>query len=399
MNDSPVVVHDAADASGMPDAPARELPLFELLGVLSRRRRFILRVTVAITVVAAIIVFLLPAQYMAETVLLPPAQNSPVAGALMTQLGGGALASMAGASLGVKNPGEMVAALFRSRTVEDAVVDRFHLMDRYRETHRSGARLDLEKHAAVTLGLKDGLLRIEVRDTDPQMAAAIANGYVEEFRKLNASLAIGEAAQRRLFFEQQLADARDKLAAAEDAFKQTEQQTGVLQLDSQAKSLIEAASALRAQVVAKEVQIQGMKSFATEDNPELVTAREQLAALRAQLARLGGSDAEADSFVLPKGKVPEAGLEYARRYRDVKYHEAIYELLARQFEMAKLDEARQGAPVQVVDAAVPPDRKSSPHRAAVTLAAAVLALLASAAWCVLQHAFEKLLRAHSAGAR
>ncbi len=140
--------------------------------------------------------------------------------------------------------------------------------------------------------------------------------------------------------------------------KNTEQTTGVLQIDSQARTLIESASSMRAQVAAKQVQLQGMLTFATADNPQVVTAKQELTALQAQLAKLGGSEQDfASDPVIPKGKIPEAGMEYIRRYRDVKYYESIYELLARQFEIAKLDEAREGALVQVVDAAVPPDRE------------------------------------------
>ena len=374
---------------GPAGSTADEVSLLDLCIILAARKRFIAQVTVSAAVLALVVALCLPNQYTAETVLLPPAQNSSLSGALMNQLGGGALASLAGSSLGIKSPGDMYVALLHVRTVEDAVIQRFGLKERYRQKTMLEARKALENHAEVTLGVKDGLIRIDVRDKDAKLAADIANGYVEEFCKLNANLAIGEAAQRRLFFQQQLVDAKDNLAKAEEALKQTEQTTGVLQVDSQAKSLIEAAATLRAQIVAKQVQIQGMKSFATDDNPELVMARQQLAALQAQQARLGGNEQEPDSFVLPKGRVPEAGLEYVRRYRDVKYYETIYELLAKQFEVAKLDEARQGAVIQVADTAIPPDRKSSPHRALITLVAGFAALVFSVMFVLLQHALEQ----------
>lgn len=365
-----------------PKAVEADYLALDLLIVLARHKRFILRFTVGVAILAAIIVLLVPNQYTAETVVLPPAQNSGMGAALMSQLaGGGALASLAGGSLGIKNPGDMYVSLFRSRTVEDAVIQRFGLMARYKKKRMTDTRKKFEERATVVLGLKDGLIRISVEDRDPKMAAEIANGYVEEFRKLSANLAITEASQRRLFFQQQLVEAKDNLANAEEAMKHTEQSTGVLQIDSQAKSLIEAATMLRAQVVAKQVQIQGMRSFATEDNPELVMARQQLGALQAQLSKLGGADQDANSLLVPKGKVPEAGMEYIRKYRDVKYHETIYELIAKQFEVAKLDEARQGAIVQVADVAVPPDKKSYPPRALIvvlfSLVALVVAILAT----------------------
>ena len=219
------------------------------------------------------------------------------------------------------------------------------------------------------------------------------NGYVDEFRKLSASLAITEAARRRVFFEQQLRDAREKLTKAEEAMRKTQQSTGVLQIDSQARALIESTAVLRAQVAAKTVQIQGMRSFATEDNPELVLAKQQLAALESQLEQLAGSQKDTGSdIVLSKGRVTGAGLEYLRRYRDLKYNETVFELLAKALEIAKLDEAREGEIVQVVDAAVPPDKKASPHRTLIVIVMTVLAFFFVVLWIFIRRSFEQTLR-------
>jgi len=362
----------------------RESSALDLLIVLARRKRFIVRFTLAAAVMATIITWLIPSRYTAATVVLPP-QTSSMSSALLSQFagsGGGALASIAGASLGMRNPGEMYVSLFRSRTIEDSLIRRFGLMGRYREKYMVNTRKAFENHATVVLGLKDGLIRISVEDWDPKLAAEIANAYVDEYRKLSANLAIGEAAQRRLFFEQQLLDARGNLTTAEEAMKQMQQSTGVLQIDSQARSLIEAAAALRGQVVAKEVQISSMRSFATDDNPELMIAKQQLAALKAQLSKLAGSDQDPNSFVVPKGKAPEAGMEYIRKLRDVKYYETIYELLAKQFELAKLDEARQGAVIQIVDVAVPPDKKSFPPRALIVALVIIIAFAIAVLWVI-----------------
>ncbi len=185
----------------------------------------------------------------------------------------------------------------------------------------------------------------------------------------------------RLFFEQQLADAKVKLSQAEEALKQTEQKTGMIQMDSQARALIESAASLRAQIAAKEVEIRGMRSFASEGNPDLLMAEEELAGWKAQLSRLTGSqNAGDDDLLLPKGQVAGAGLEYVRKLRDVKYYDTIFELLAKQFEMAKLDEARQGSLIQVIDPAITPDRRSSPKRTLMVLIATLAGLFLSIAW-------------------
>jgi uncharacterized protein involved in exopolysaccharide biosynthesis len=370
---------------------AREVHLLDLLIILSERKKFIFWFTCAVSLVTAITVLLIPSRYTAETVVLPPAQNSSMSSALLSQMGGGALASLAGGSLGIKNPGDMYVSLFRGRTVEEAVIQRFGLMARYREKRMSDARRAFEDRTTVVLGVKDGLIRVSVTDRDPAVAAQIANAYVDEFRKLSASLAITEASQRRTFFQQQLLEANQNLAAAEEAMKRTEQSTGVLQIDSQARSLIESAAALRGQVAAKEVQLQAMRSFATEDNPQMVMATEQLAALKSQLAKLSGTNENSNSdIIVPKGNIPEAGMEYIRKLRDVKYYETISELIAKQFEMAKLDEARQGAIIQIADLAVPPDKKSWPPRFLLTLASGVLGLTLSMCWIIL----SDYLRAH-----
>ena len=184
--------------------------------------------------------------------------------------------------------------------------------------------------------------------------------------------------------------AKEQLTAAEEAMRKTQQATGVLQIDSQARALIESTAILRAQVVAKEVQIQGMRSFATEDNPDVVLAKQQLSALQSQLEHLAGSQHDTGSdIVLSKGRVTGAGMEYLRRYRDLKYNETVYELLTKELEIAKLDEAREGEIVQVVDSAVPPDKKSSPHRTLIVIGMTVLAFFVAVFWVIVREGLQR----------
>jgi len=364
--------------------PEVEVSLLDLLVILAANKRFIFRFVLGAFALAIVVSLLLPVRYEAKVVLLPPSQNSSVGSALLGQLGNmgslGSLAALTG-GLSMKNPADMYIALVTSRTVEDAMIQRFGLMKEYHEKRISDARKELEHRTTAVAGTKDGLIRLTIEDHDPQRAAEIANGYVEEFRKLSASLAITEAARRRLFFDQQLQQAKDGLTVSEEAMRKTQQSTGVLQIDSQARALIESAAVLRAQVVAKQVQIQSMRSFAADDNPELILARQQLGALEAQLQQVAGSTSDTGSGInLSKGRVTQAGLEYLRRYRDLKYNETVFELLAKELEIAKLDEAREGAIIQVVDAAVPPDKKSSPHRTLIVLGVTILAFFLAAFW-------------------
>jgi uncharacterized protein involved in exopolysaccharide biosynthesis len=371
-----------------------EISLLDFLVVLVENKRFFIRFVLGAAVLATVVSFLLPVRYEAKVVLLPPAQNSSVGSSLLGQMGNigslGSLASLAGSSLGIKNPADMYLSFLTSRTVEDAVIQRFELMKEYREKYLSDARKVLERRTTAVAGVKDGLIRLSIEDPDPKRAAALANGYVEEFRKLSASLAITEAARRRLFFDQQLQDAKDNLTKAEESMRKTQQSTGVLQIDSQARSLIESAAILRAQVVAKQVQIQSMRSFAADDNPELILARQQLTALETQLQQVAGSQSDTGSDInLSKGRVTQSGMEYLRRFRDLRYNETVFELLAKELEIAKLDEAREGAIVQVVDAAVVPDKKSFPPRRLIVIVFTVLAIVVAPLWLFLRKGWAR----------
>ncbi len=368
-----------------------EISLLDLLIVLAERKRVILGVTATFAILAIVISLLLPKSYTATVTLLPPQQNSSVGSAIASQLGNlGGMAALAGGSLGLKNPNDMFVAMFKSRTVEDSMVQHFGLLQEYHARYLSDARKAFEHHATVDGSGKDGLIHISVEDRDPRRAADLANGYVNQFRDMSQHLAITEASQRRLFFEQQLEQARDNLASAEEALKMTQQKTGMIQLDSQARALIESAVSLRAQIAAREVEIQGMQTYATGENAQLVQAQRELESMRAQLAKLGGSQDSATSLIVPKGKVPEAGLEYLRKLRDVKYRETIFDILARQFEIAKLDEAKEGALIQVVDPAILPDRRSFPRRGLIVIGATAAGFFFGVFTALFQAGFKRL---------
>ena len=298
---------------GTPESfpPETEISLLDSVILLLEHKRFIVRFVLAAVVLSTILAFVLPVRYEGKVVLLPPQQNSSIASSLLGQLGGlgglGSLASLAGGSLGLKNPADMYVALLTSRTVEDAMIRRFGLMQEYHEKRMVDTRKELERRTTAIAGTKDGLIRLTIEDKDPKRAAELANAYVEEFRKLSESLAITEAARRRLFFQQQLQLAKDNLTGAENAMTKTQQSTGVLEIDSQARALIESAAILRGQVAAKQVQIEGMRSFAAEDNPELILAKQELAALQSQLQRVAGSQSDTGSDInLSKGRVTQA---------------------------------------------------------------------------------------------
>ncbi len=355
-----------------------EVSLLDLLIILASRKWLIFKITAAFGIVALLVSLVLPKRFTAVATVLPPQQNSSLTSMLASQLGGlGSLVNLAGGGSGLlKNPNDMYVSMFKSETVEDGVIQQFGLMKEYKAKRISDARKTFEHNFTIDGSNKDGLLHLSVEDKDPKRAAQLANGWIDQFRKLSESLAISEASQRRLFFGDQLQQAKSNLSAAEEALKETEQKTGIIQVGAQASALIQSAAVLRAQIVAKQVQLQALRSYATNENSRVVELQQELNSLQSQLAKLGGSgDMSSAGLILPKGQVPEAGLEYTRKLRDVEYQQTLFEILARQFELAKLDEAKEGAVVQVVDPALPPDRKSFPHRGLITIATALVGFI------------------------
>jgi tyrosine-protein kinase Etk/Wzc len=355
---------------------AKLLPaLRSLLQTALRRRKLVLVEAAALILFASVVAILLPSLYIATVAILPPQSGSSSA-AMLAQLGNlGALASMGGGGLGVKNPNDMQVALLKSRTTEYAMVERFQLQAEYHKRYISSARARWEKMTSIDSGLKDGLIRLSVTDRDPRRAAELANGWVEEYQRVTAKLALTEAAQRRMFFEREVNGERDELQRSEDNLKDTEDRTGVLELDGQARALIASAALLRAQIAAKQVEIRAMREFATSDNPDMARAEQELSGMEGQLTAMDvDSDHPTGDLIAPKGKMTQTGLEYARALREEKFHEAMYELLTRQYEVARVDEARQGSIVQVIDPAIPPDRPGSHYRLWIFLAGLIIAL-------------------------
>jgi uncharacterized protein involved in exopolysaccharide biosynthesis len=374
------------------DSAAQQPPGLDPLDVLlflARRRRVLLALPLAAALVAAIISLLLPSYYAAVTKILPPQQNQSSAAIALAQLGSAAGAPAA--SVGLKNPNDLYVGMLKSRTLADRLIERFGLQKLYDRPTLQDTRRVLEQRTAISHG-RDGIITVQFEDTDAARAAEIANAYIEELYRLTQTLAVTEAGQRRLFLEKQLKVTRDALADAEVELKKTQEQTGLIKLDEQGRAIIEAVAKLRAQIAAKEVEAATMRAFATERNPAYVRTQQELAGLRLELTRLEkaphGNNKEGDIFV-PTGKVPEAGLEYVRRLRDVKYYETVFDLLARQFEIAKIDEARDASIVQVLDRALPPEKKSRPHRTLIVVVSALAALLAGLLWALLADAYQR----------
>jgi tyrosine-protein kinase Etk/Wzc len=354
--------------------------------VVAKHKLVILWVTVSAAVLSAFVSLLLPTFYTANARILPPQQNQSMAAAMLGQLGP-LIGAAAGKDLGMRNPNDLYIGMLHSRRVEDALIDRFSLMNVYKEKLREDTRRRLESLTLI-VGGKDNIISVSVDDRSAGRAADLANAYIDELQKLTSSLAVTDAARQRLFFEREMETASDELAKSEQELKRTQESTGIIQLDSQSKVMLESLANLRAQVVAKEVQLQAMRSFATPENPDLMRVEQELAALRTQVARFERGQGTRSSSDVALEKIPGSALEYVRRLREVKYRESLLELLTKQYEIAHIDESKDASIVQVLDKAIPPEHKSSPHRVSIVLLVTLLALLLAIIWACLSEAMH-----------
>lgn len=348
--------------------PEDGIDLTKLFRVLSRRPRLIYGIPAAFAVVAVAFSLLLPNYYKAETRILPPQEKGGNLAAQLLRQGGGGLIALAGGDSGPKS--ELYVEIMKSRTVLDRIVDRFDLMKLYKARYRQDARRSLLGSITAREDRKSGIIFLTVEDRDPKRAADMANAFSEELKSTAGGLAISEAGQRRMFFEEQIRHAKESLVRAEEEIKGFQQRTGMFQVDAQARAIIEGIARLRAIIAAKEVEAKVLRSFATSQNPDLNRVEEEIRALRAELEKVETSKGRGFDPIMSSGRVPETGMEYLRKLRQLKYNETLFELLSKQFELAKLDEARGAVVIQVIDRAVPPERKSGPHRALIVLLAA-----------------------------
>jgi uncharacterized protein involved in exopolysaccharide biosynthesis len=283
--------------------------------------------------------------------------------------------------------------MLASRTIADELIATYGLQKIYQRGTLLETQAYLKRRTSIEVG-KDGLIEIAVTDHDPQRASNLANAYIEGLNHLNSSLAISEAAQRRLFFDQQLDTERKALASAEEDLQSTQQKTGLIQINGQAQAIIQSIEELRAELDSREVQLQSLRSFATDQNPKVVRLQSEIGEMRAQLSRMENDQKEQASpgdIAVPTGNLPKDSLEYTRRLRAVKYHESLFELLSKQ-EAAGIDEARSAPIIQVVDRAIPPDKRSGPPRALIILGLSIAGLMIGAGLAFADFALYRLNR-------
>ncbi|MBC7993681.1 MAG: hypothetical protein H7Z15_10605 [Rhizobacter sp.] len=382
----------AQDEDDLDDGPS--VGLLDLLTWLGEGKRLIAMVTAVAVVGSVAFAVLKPNIYTARTTLLPPgAQQQSGSAAALAALG--SLGGLAG-GLGGKTPDELYVNLLKSDSVQRALATRFDLYKRYEIETYEVLRLVIPQSVRVSSDKKSGVITVEVDDKEPKFAADLANGYAAEVTKLLGRLAVSEAQQRRVFFDQQLKETKDNLIKAELALRSVQEKSGMIVLDQQAEAIIKAAAELKTKIIEREVRLKVLRTGTTAENPDVLMLSSELAALRGELARMESASGTASSrgagaIDIPVGKLPAAAVDYVRAAREVKFQETMLVSMLRQFEIAKLDEAKEGPALQQVDVALPPDRKSKPARALIVMAATLAALLGASLF-VIARRYRALLR-------
>jgi tyrosine-protein kinase Etk/Wzc len=370
-------------ASPCIDEEEASIDIIDLFHTLRRGKRTILTMSLAVFAVATAIAFLLPFQYTSTATFIPPSLSgaNSMAAALSGQLsalGGGDLLG------GSKTSGDLYAGMLRSRSIASQLVGRFDLMLEYGVKKESLAENILGASTTIIIDPKSGIVTLNVSNRSPERARDLANAYLDALRETNGRLALDQSSQRAMFFGQQLAKEKDDLENAEVELKKTEEQSGLIAPSGQTEAEIGTIAQTQAQIAVREVQLAALRDSATDQNSDVIRLRSEIDDLQGQLAQLQSGSAGKSSATIPTSKVPEVQLEYVRKEREVKYHEALFDALAKQYEAARLDEARDAPVLQVLDAASYPDTKSSPKRSYYMLGGLFLGFFASCIWVLVR---------------
>ena len=356
--------------------------------LLWQRRQFLLRITGVAFLVAVLLAFLVPNGYESTTRLMPPDQtNSDMAKlALLAGQAGAGLGALAGDALGLKSSGALFVGVLQSRTVRDDVVSRFDLRKVYGDRRWEAARSDLAGNTEISEDRKSGIITVRVTDRNAQRAAAMAQEYVEELNRVVAQLNTTSAHRERVFLEGRLAQVKQDLESAEKDFSEFASKNTALDIPEQGKAMIEAAGALQGQLIAAQTELEGLKQIYTDNNVRVRALQARVDELRSQLQKLGGkpgvesssNNADGQTVYPSIRELPLLGVGYADLYRRTKVEETIFESLTQEYELAKVEEAKETPSVKVLDPPDVPEKKSFPPRLAIALSCSMLALAGGA---------------------
>jgi tyrosine-protein kinase Etk/Wzc len=362
------------------EAEEDEISLIDLAIALGEEKKTLFAVPAITTTLAIVVSLLMTPIFTAKTVMMPPQQQQSGAASALASLG--ALAGLAGGAAGIKSPDEMYIAFMQGESLQNAVIKKLGLQERYEKKTLFETREHLKQTVKIASDKKSGLITIEADDKDPEFAAKLANTHVEELRSLMGRLAVTDAQQRRVFFEQAIAKNQTELAEAEANFRAAKEKSGMQVTAVIAETAVKAGAEMRGQIAAKEVQLAAMSNFATPQNPDVQRIAGELSALRSQLKKLEqGSGGDEKSSPMEQLAV--------KSYRDIKAREAMAGVLVAQYESARVDESKEGPLIQQVDVAVAPERKSKPKRAIIVIVSAFAGLFLGVLIAFVRRALRK----------
>jgi uncharacterized protein involved in exopolysaccharide biosynthesis len=343
---------------------------------------------------------LIPSRYESTTQLMPPDGQSSSGMAMLSALAGrtGGLGGVAGDLLGVKNSGALFVGIMESRTVQDRLIDQFELRRIYRAGKMEDARAALAAHTRIVEDHKSGIIAVTLTDQDPRLAAAMAQAYVDELDRLVEQVSTSSARRERIFLEERLRAVKRDLDSAAQKFSIFASKNTAIDIPAQSKAMVEAAATLEGQLIAAEAELHGLETMYTDQNVRVRALRARVTELRAQLGKMGGESgtsaapsSETDASLYPAiRQLPLLGVTYADLYRQTKIQETVYELLTQQYELAKVQEAKEVPSVKVLDAAVVPTKKSFPPRGLFTVAGATSSFLGMCAWILVRQAWHEI---------
>ena len=376
----------------------RPIDLSPVLKSLYRGRKTVILAMAVTFLIAIAAAYLIPPKYTSTASFIPPntgtnSSISALAGQIsqLSGLGAGVLG-------GVKNSGDLYVGILKSRSIASEIIKRFNLMDVYKVKRESQAEKDLASNSKFEVGTKDSIVTISVTDRTPARAHDLANAYLETLTEKNGQLALSESSQRRLFFGQQLTKEKDDLENAEVALKETEEKSGLIAPTGQTASEIQTIAETRAQISLRQVELSALRLSSTEENPDVIRLQSEISDLQNQLSKMQNGAGSRLYGAIPTSKVPELQLDYVRKEREVKYHEALFEMLFKQYEVARIDEAHNAPLVQVLDPASFPDSKSSPPRKLIMLGGVILGSMIGGAWVLVRDRMS-LIRASLADSK
>ena len=385
--------HDLPVGPGPEEPPQATDSSVAYVRLLWEHRRLLARVAICGLVASTLIAFLIPARYESTARLMPPDNQSTTglaaAAAAMSGVGAG-LGGVASDLLGLKSTSDIFVGILTSRTIQDKLIQQFDLKKLYWDRRMEDARRDLAEHTSVSVDRKSQIIAISVTDHDPKRAAAMAQAYVEELNRLVAELSTSSARRERLFLEERLKAVNQDLEVAEKEFSQFSSKNTAIDIKEQGKAMVEAAATLQGQYIAAQSELEGLKQIYTDNNVRVRSVRARIAELKRQLEKLGGKGEQASEssgqqqrpdFLYPSiRKLPLLGVTYADLYRRTRVQEAVFETLTKQYELAKVQEAKEIPTVKVLDIPIVPEKKSFPPRLLIIFMGTTLAFAAATTW-------------------